>query len=225
VGADERPAVRIIRLAGAFALLLFVVGWVVGLTRPVTANPPGFATPAVGIELATTPAEIFGVLGAPGAAGRSAAVQEMRRSLAIDNGFLMAYAALYAGIALLLRARRHFGPLMTTAVLVLCVVMAIGDMFENRQLWILSGLTDPGAMAPVLGRLHVCTLVKWYAIFLASALVASGVAREASGWSTVPFALGALLGAVGLVHPPAIEWSMLPIGIAWAATWGHALLA
>src|SRR5262245_4691186 len=108
---DERPAIRIIRLAGSVVLLLFVLGSVVGLTHPVTANPPGFATPVVGIELATTPAEIFGVLGAPGAAGRPEAVVGMRRALSIDMGFLMAYAALYAGIAFLLRARGHLGPL------------------------------------------------------------------------------------------------------------------
>src|SRR5262249_5000721 len=162
----ERPALRIIRLAGAAVLLLFVVGSVVGLTHPVTANPPGFATPVVGIELATTPGEIFGVLGNPGAAGRSAAGVEMRKSLGVDMGFLMAYSALYVGIAFLLRARGQLGPLMTTAVIVLAFVMAIGDMLENRQLWILSGITDPEAMRPFLARLHVCTLVKWYAIFL-----------------------------------------------------------
>jgi hypothetical protein len=57
----------------------------------------------------------------------------------------------------------------------LAVVMALGDALENRQLLFLSGASDPAAMLPPLARLQVFTRIKWYAIFVACALLAVGI--------------------------------------------------
>lgn len=224
---DERRALRWLRIAGGAMLVLILLGAAVGPTAPVTANPPGFATAVVGVELAETPEEVFGVVGAPGAPERPAAVRRMQRALALDMGFLVAYATLYVALAGLLRARGRLGAGLTRAVLALAVAMAVGDALENRALWDLTGLADPAAMVAPLARLRACTLLKWYAVFAASAIVAAGIAREARAWrwSAACYGLGALLGGLGLVHLPAIEWSTLPLGVAWTATWVHALRA
>ena len=108
---------------------------------------------------------------------------------------------------------------------VLAAVMSIGDLLENREIWLLTWLGDPAEMAPVLARLRVFTLVKWYAIFLSCAILAVGVARERGWWrwSAALFALAAVLGFTTVVHPAAVEWSMAPTGLAWAMTWVRAL--
>src|SRR6185436_18726920 len=106
------------------------------------------------------------------------------------------------------------------ALVVLPLVMAAGDALENREILVLTGLLDPGAMGPALTRLRLFTTLKWAALYLDSALVAAFAwgRPEWWRWSAPFFALGALLGACALVNPPAIEWSMGPLGIAWAMT-------
>ena len=178
---DERRALRVLRTAGTAVLVLFVVMTAVGPSRPVTANPPGFATPVAGIELASTPEHVIGILGVEGSPARPAVVWQMRVSLLLDLLFLVAYPTFTVGIALLLRARGRLGPGTAAIVFVLAAVMSIGDLLENREIWLLTWLGDPAEMAPVLARLRVFTLVKWYAIFLSCAILAVGVARERGG--------------------------------------------
>jgi hypothetical protein len=224
---DERRAHRLVRVAGSAAVALFAVMTVAGPSAPVVANPPGFATPVAGIELAATPEEVFAILGAPDAAARADAVRRHRLVLLLDLGFLVAYPTLLAGVARLLRARGRLGNGVTTLVTALAVVMAIGDALENRELWVLTGLGDPAAMAAPLARLRAFTLLKWYAIFLASAILAVGVARERAWWrwSAPFFAAGALVGFATVLHRAAVEWSMAPTALAWTIAWVYSLRA
>jgi hypothetical protein len=221
----ERRAVRLVRVAGSVVLALFVLGMAIGPSAPVTANPPGFATPVVGIELAASPAEVWGVIGAPGAPARPAAVRRMRAALALDMLFLLAYPTLSVGIARLLGARGRLGRGAVLAVTALAVVMAFGDALENREILALTGLTDGDAMGPALARLRAFTLLKWDALFAAAAILAWGAWRERDWWrwSGAFFATTAALGAIGQAHPPAIEWSMAPLGVAWTMSWIRAL--
>ena len=80
-------------------------------------------------------------------------------------------------------------------------------------------------MNPALERLRIFTLVKWYALYAASGLVALYVLREPGWWrwSGVFFALAALLGLAAIVHLPAIEWSVVPLGVAWLMSYVRAL--
>jgi hypothetical protein len=222
---EEALGRRIVRVAGSALLLLFAAITAVGPTAPVVANPPGFATPAVGIELAATPREIFDVVGPPGDPARADAVRRVRAGLLLDVPFLLAYPAFHVGAALLLRARGRLGPRLVGLVAALAATMAVGDALENRELWLLTGLEEAPAMRPALARLRAFTLVKWHALFLAAAVLAVGTARERSWWrwSAPFFAAGAFLGFASVVHLPAIEWSMGPIAVAWAMTWAHAL--
>ena len=221
----ERSALRLIRVSGAAVLLLFVVFQFVNPRAAVVANTPGFRDPVAGFELASTPEHVFGILGPPGAPARAETVRRMKLGTGLDYLFLIAYPAFHVGIAFVLLARGALPRSAAVALVALAVAMSVGDALENRELFRLADTVDPIAMGPALARLRVFTLVKWYALFTASIVIGVFVARLSGGWrwSAPFFVLGGLLGFASIVHLPAIEWSLLPIGIAWTIAWVAAL--
>jgi hypothetical protein len=219
------PGVRLIRIAGSAVLVLFVAFQFVNPRHPVRANTPGFGDPVAGFELSSRPEHVLGILGRPGDPERPAAVRGMRHGLYLDYGFLVAYPTFYVGIALVLAARGGLARGLAAAVVGLAVVMAAGDALENWQLLRLTETVDPGAMAAPLARLRVFTLAKWYALFAASAVLVPALWRLAGGWrwSAPLFALAAALGFASVVHLPAIEWAVAPLGVGWTIVWVTAL--
>ena len=218
--ADARRALRVLRIAATATFVLAMVLLTVMPARPVTANVPGFGSPVLGFELASTPAHVFGILGAPGAPERAEMVRRMDLGNEIDFAFMMAYPALYVGITLLLMAHGRVRGPVAIVMLVLPVLMWLGDTLENRQLLVLSSTVDPNAMPGPLATLGMWTRVKWYAIFVESALAAAFVWRETGWWrwSAVPFAIGALVGLASVAYLPAIEVGVNILGVAWAMT-------
>jgi len=221
----ERRAILLLRLAGSAVLLLFLLSAAVAPRAPVRANTPGFHDPVIAFELASRPEHVFGILGRPGSAERGIVAVRMRLATWIDFLFLLAYPCIYVGIALLQRAHGRVSRRMAGVLMALAAAMVVGDSLENRQLLRLMEEVDPSHMAPELARLRIFTLVKWYALYTASALVAVPVWRETGWWrwSGVFFALTALVGLAAMVHLPAIEWSVVPLGIAWTMTYVRAL--
>jgi hypothetical protein len=191
----------------------------------VRENTPGFHDPVIGLELASRPEHVFGIVGRPGSAERGMVAVRMRLVTWIDFLFLLAYPCIYVGIALLLAAHGRASRRMVSVLMALAAAMAVGDALENRELLRLMREVDPNEMLPALARLRIFTLLKWYALYAASGLVAVRVWREIRWWrwSGIFFALAALLGLAATVHLPAIEWSVGPLGIAWLITYVHAL--
>jgi hypothetical protein len=222
---DERRAILILRVSGAAVLILSVVMLVVFPAAPVERNVPGFVSPVVGFELASTPEHVFGLLGTPAAAERPEAVRKMNLGNRIDFAFMVAYPALYLGIVLLLRSRGRLPGAIGTLMLALPVAMWLGDLLENRQLLRLSELTDAAAMAGPLARLRVFTTMKWHAIFGTSALVAYPIWQDASWWRwTAPvFGLTAAIGFFSVVVLPSIEIAAYVVSLAWLGTWVYSL--
>jgi len=214
---SERRACTVIRVAGTAALVLTVAFLVILPTKPVHENIAGFNNPLLSFELASRPEHVFGVLGRPGDPGREDAVRRTDLGNRIDFLFMIAYPTLFAGIALLLESHGSITRTTRQAMVALAVVMALADALENRQLLFLSGATDPAAMQPWLRRLQVFTRIKWYAIFLAAAVLAAGIWREREWWrwSAPFFALAALCGALSFVYLPAIEIGMYVLTIGW----------
>jgi len=224
---DERSAVRLVRLAGAAVLAVGIALAIVMPQKAVTRNVEGLAGAVIGFELATTPEEVFGILGAPDHPQRAATVGAMDRANRIDFLFMLAYPVLAVAIARLLVARGLAPGAFATIVGGLALVMVAGDFIENRQLLALSHLTDPAAMAEPLARLRTATVWKWAALFLSALATARFVWRDASAWrwSAVVFAAAGLLGLSGIVWLPGVEWGANVIGIAWVWSWIHALRA
>jgi hypothetical protein len=220
----ERRALTIIRVAGAVALALMIAFLAILPAEPVHENLPGMTNPLLSFELASVPEHVFGILGRPGEPPREEAVRRTDLGNRLDFLFMIAYPALFAGIALLLEAHGSVSPGVRTMVVGLAVLMAVGDALENRELLSLSGASDGAAMLPALARLQVVTRIKWYAIFAASGLIASGVWRESGWWrwSAPLYALTALCGVASLVYLPAIEISMYTLAIAWVMTYVRA---
>lgn len=220
-------ALVILRVSGAAVLLLSIVMLAVFPAAPVERNVPGFFSPVIGFELASEPEHVLGILGHADHPARPGAVASMNRGNRIDFLFMVAYPALYFGIALLLAARGRLRGPLAKLLLVLPVVMWLGDLLENRELLALSGLTDPATMTDHLARLRPFTIMKWHALFGASALVAYPIWRDASRWrwTGVPFGVAAALGFASVGFLPFIEASAYVLSLAWLGTWVYSLRA
>jgi hypothetical protein len=216
----ERRAVLLLRVASTAVLVLSVVLLRIMPDRPVAANVPGFTSPVVGFELASTPAHVLGILGGPDAPARAEAVRRMDVGNTIDFVYMLAYPALYAGIVLFLAARGRVGKRLTGLLLLLPPLMTLGDALENLQLFKLSATTDPAAMAGPLASLQAFTRLKWYAIYLESALIAPFVWRETGWWrwSALVFGASALVGFASVGWLPAIEYGAYVGAVAWTMT-------
>lgn len=216
---DERRALGVIRVAGTAVLLLGCAMLAVQPAKPVRRNVPGFLTPVVGFELASEPQHVVDLLGEIGTPEGGKAARRMMLATRLDFLFAVAYPALYVGIALFLRARRPGLRLVSHALWGLAAVMTAGDWLENRELLILCRPTDPVTMPQVLDRLRVFTLVKWYALFAASATTAVFLWQEPCRWRWPALFLAgaAVVGASSAVHLPAIEYASFLLAIAWVA--------
>jgi hypothetical protein len=224
---SERRAIMIVRANGAIVVALSLMMLAVFPAAPVERNVPGFVSPVVGFELASTPEHVFGILGRPDDPRRADAVARMDRGNRIDFVYMIAYPALYAGIALLLRARGRLPGPLAKFLLLLPVVMWLGDLLENRELLILSQLTDGAAMADPLARLRTVTFMKWHALFGASLLIAFPIWQDRSWWRWCGLAFGAagILGFGSLVHLPLLEAAAYVMALAWLGTWVYSLRA
>lgn len=222
---DERRALGIVRASGAMVLVLSIVMLATFPAAPVVKNVPGFFSPVVGFELASTPEHVFDILGRPDDPQRADAVARMDRGNRIDFAYMIAYPALYAGIALLLTARGRLPGPLATFLLVLPVVMWLGDLLENRELLVLSRLTDGAAMADPLARLRTFTFMKWHALFGASLSIAFPIWWDGSWWRWCGpvFGLAGILGFGSLVHLPLLEASAYVLALAWLGTWVYSL--
>lgn len=192
---------------------------------PARRNLPGIQSPIIGFELARTPEQVADLLGDPGTPEREEYAARMDRGNRGDFLFMLAYAAFHAAIALRLAALGRLPRSLLIVLLVLAADMALFDGLENRELLFLSRAVPSPEMDASLARLHVFTLLKWYAIFGSAALLAPFLWREPDWlrWSAVLFGLAALFGFLGLVHPPGIEWGAYVIALAWLVTWIHVL--
>jgi len=220
-----RQPTAMLRIAGLVMIILSVVLLAVFPTAPARRNLPGIQSPIIGFELARTREDVAGLLGDPGTPERAAYAAHMDRGNYLDFAFMVAYAVFHAAIALRLAARGRLSRSLLVVLLVLAADMLVFDALENRELLILSAAEPSPLMDDALARLRVFTLLKWYAIFGSAALLAPVLWREqdSSRMAAPLFALAALCGVVGLLHPPGIEWGAYAIALAWLVTWIHAL--
>lgn len=221
----ECRALWVMRVAGTAVVVLAVVLLIVLPAEPVSENVPGFFSAVVGFELASRPDHVSSILGELGSPERAEAARRMDLGTRIDFLYALAYAAFYVGITLLLAARTRISRGVQVMLYALAAVMVLGDWLENRELLVLCWMTDGQEIAEALPRLRFLTLVKWYAIYAASAIVATAIWREVGWWrwSAIFFALAAALGFSSLIYLPAIEYGGFALVVAWIATYVRAL--
>jgi hypothetical protein len=221
----ERGGLWLVRISGTAVLVLGVVLVVVLPSAPVHENVPGFSSPIVGFELASRPEHVSGILGAPGTAERAETARRMDLGNRIDFLFALAYAAFYVGVARFLAARGRISRRVELGVYALAATMAAGDWLENMELLTLNWATGASEIAGALELLRVFTLVKWYAIYVASAIGAVGLWREGNWWrwGALFLALAALVGFSSVIHLPAIEYSSPVLFVAWIAVYVRSL--
>jgi len=216
--ASDRPALLLVRVAGTVAIVLMIAFLVILPSKPVHENLPGLQSPMLGFELASEPEHVFGILGRPGEAVREDVVRRTDFANEIDFVFMVAYPALFVGIAWMLAARGSLSRTLLGVMIMFAVGMALGDALENRELLFLSNAADPVAMMPSLARLQRFTHVKWDAIFGASAVLALGTMQERGWfrWSSFAFGLAAVSGfAASFGYLSGIEIGMYLLAIGW----------
>jgi hypothetical protein len=220
-----RRATWALRIAGTAMLVLSAVVLGIFPVIPARRNLPGVQSPIIGFELARTPDNVADLLGDPGSLERVEYAAQMDKGNRVDFLFMIAYAAFHAAIALRLAARGRLPRGVLNVLLGLAAAMALFDALENRELLFLSTAAPSADMDSSLARLHVFTLLKWYAIFGSAALLVPFLWREPDWWRFAAplFALAALFGFVGLVQPAGIEWGAYTIALAWLLTYVHAL--
>jgi hypothetical protein len=223
----ERRALTLVRATGTILLLLSVVLVIVMPKAPVRGNVPGFSGAVVGFELASTPEHVFGILGRPGDPVRERVVRAMDLTNRIDFLFMLAYPAFFVAIACLLFARGLVPGIVVLAVGALAILMAGSDALENRQLLVLSHVTEPAAMTQLLGRLRACTSVKWTALFGAAILLAPYAWRDPGGlkWSGFAFGLAGVMGTAAVLRLSLLEPAANVLALGWLMAWIHALRA
>ena len=144
----SKPSQRLVVIATVLALLATVVIWFQFSEPEAAMQSSGYGI--VSYELAFTAERADTILEAWGSTG----VQQARRSLLIDFGFIPAYGIFFAGITLLI-ARVQIGYLQSSGlVLVLAVfVAALCDVLENLMLLSLLGQAGavPAAPPPIAG--------------------------------------------------------------------------
>jgi hypothetical protein len=195
---------RALFLVAAGLATLALTTWMSRHGRAVKQAEPDCAGCAISwdgmirFEIATSRQEVSDVLGSADEPCGRCIRKVFDAQNHVDLGFMVAYSALNAAIALFLVPAALAGPggrrakTLLRIVLVAAGAMLLGDLLETLALLHLTG-PDP-AFGPALAVLIPATRIKWLALGLAS-LVLAGLYPLAH-----PRGLGRLLGLLALPY-------------------------
>ena len=221
----------------SFGLFIVKMG---GEVRPWSyPNPHGFKAAMVWFELTDSAEELFENLGPfDGESGR-AIRSRLDTGNTYDFIFMPCYSIFFAAIFFyLFKGLKEKGmarPFDRYLLFFMCAAslgMWISDIFENRQLLMLTGYaTAAGVPGAVLIKLKFWTTMKWGLIFFACAIAAVQYTRYFSLRTAAGiivallYASSAATGAVGIAVSRfrfVIETTNMIIALAWFATIIHA---
>ena len=239
--ADFRPGLsKPVFLSGIFVFVFIVAMFAAGGNpRPaVYPNEHGFTAAMYWFELAESPADLFQALGDPSTETGRNLRMSMDSVNRVDFGFMAAYSLFMALLSLLLRAMivQRDGPStamrgLVLAVLAMSLVMFLGDILENIQLLKLTKFQAPGEVeADVISSLMIFTRIKWFAIFLASLMLAALYViwfrkRIPAAVFALLFGASGIIGFISFFAPgmkALLELSSNLLGAAWLAATVHA---
>lgn len=228
-----------------FILMLF--SWLAmtysgGSPRPYSGqNKYGFQTAIVWLELVQTPQEIFSVLGPIDSTQGNALRQSMDQINKYDFLFMFFYTLFFTALLIMLWSlvsdssvlkQKNRSRWIQVIIIFLGCAMLLGDVQENRQLFVLTwapsveAFTADGILSSSLTKLILWTYVKWAALFTACAMGAYFlyiIQPESYKrlWSILPanvFAAAAFLGFLGLhveIWKALVESAALLMFLGW----------
>jgi patatin-related protein len=196
--------------------------------HPTVRVPGGLHGPGLALELVRSPEEVSeavlaqGLLKASAQGEASADVSRqgqeiLLRNIQFDYGFIAFYTIVLGGfcvwLARLRLSRKAAYPALAASLFIL---MGAGfDLLENYRMTDVLKLGSGLPTQAAVDGIYLAASVKWGAIFIALALLAwlffrrRDVARH-SGWL---LAIASLLGLIGLVQRPFIEWGFGSMGL------------
>ena len=210
--------VRIIGMAYGLLLLAGVIAAALAYyqARQPTAIkwpaelPHGLSKPMMALEFAETVDDIRQVVGDQ--ADRRA---EMLASLKIDTfGIIPIYWLFFLSLSWLLAHRSISNAFwLGIAVAVCATVAALFDFAENHYIRVTLETPLSQTTTETVAGIFRSALIKWSLIFVALGLLSRLFLgrNDLLAWIGIFFLLTSVLGFVGLVYHPAIEWSYLPL--------------
>ena len=183
---------------------------------PDRPRPNGLSKPVLALELVKSRKEVEMILGDGEETSSKLTRDMMKEDLKGDSyAFIPIYWLLFMAMSWLLAQRQPAWAKWAGIAAGICITgAAIFDYMENAGIAAvlnesIAGVTDQMALA-----IRKPSLVKWALIFITMALLASLFWRR--NWImllALAYLLIAIIGLVGLIYHPAIEWAFALIGI------------
>lgn len=212
-----RKALKGLQISLFLFLALTVVFSFVQPLDPVSHNPAGMNMTIVGLELARTPGELFGIIGFQGSALGDLYRRQFTNGTWLDIfAYIPAYASTYLFLGLLLfyigRIKKNI--LITLYISLLFTVLC--DMAENRQLLLLLSPMAEIEMLPHLKKLDIFAHSKFIFLGLAGVLLAAGLWADGRRGPAFMLAGTFAFSVAGIFERRAVEISALLMAVSWA---------
>lgn len=210
-----------VRALGLAYCLLLLLGVVFSLlspyqSRPVAIERPaglphGLSKPMMALEFARTVGDIRQIVGDQGDLRRA----QMLALLRIDTfGFIPTYWLFFISLSWLLSHRSISYSFWCGVALAVCATgAALCDFAENHHIRVALETPLSQTAADTVAGIYRSALIKWLLIFVALAL-SSRLFLGRDDWFAIIgilFLITSLLGFLGLLYNPAIEWSYVPL--------------
>lgn len=201
---------------GAFLLLTIVFSFVQP-AEPVSHNPGGLNMTIIGLELARTPGELYGIIGFQGSPKGDMYRDQFINGVWLDNlGYIPAYSASYFFLGLLLFMIGRVRKWLFIALCISIFSAAILDFLENWQLLIILKPLPEASLFSHLKTLNFFAHAKFIFLGLSGALVAGGLWADGRRGPAFMLAGTLAFSIAGIYERRAIEISGLLMAVSWA---------
>lgn len=159
--------------------------------------------PILAFELARSVADLQAIFGHGASACRTAAEAGFAQVDFSDNFIFIPVYTLF--IVFFFLGMRAGDPFLSHVAILVAIVAALGDWFENHNLVLLAASPD-APPAHALLHLHYATSVKWIALGLANFIGGIILGQRGGLWNSLAFVLCAaslVLTGLGLAYSPA----------------------
>ena len=187
-------------IAIAFIIILNGAPFFTNASKP----PRGISSPVIALEVARGVDEVDAILGEAPSPDREA----MRIKQYVDFGFIACYAALYATLGFMLRARAAW------LAMGCGIAAAIADVFENLAILRIVDVPLRRTTQTMVDAIRFPGLAKWTLVFVAAALFGAVFWKERKrSWRLIAVLnfVTAALGFFGIYDNSFLVWAGIPL--------------